>query len=188
MKMHTRGVSLVELLVALAILAILTAIAVPSFRAFSVSGRLTTQTNELLAAYQLARAEAIRLNTEVRLCRTANPGSNTCAGGNNTNVWTNWIVVRQANNAGAFDQVIRRSGIPANTVVRANAAITNNIISIRADGLARTAAGAPLNGVLQVCIAGAPPAENARTLLFRVSGVTLVRPNPTGVDCAQALP
>ena len=66
------GFTLVEFMIALSILAILVALAAPSFQEVMRQSRLTSQTNDLLGGLQSARAEAIRRNRTVRFCSTAN--------------------------------------------------------------------------------------------------------------------
>ena len=71
------GFSLIELMVTLAVAAILMAIATPSFIALINGNRLTSTANELVSSLQLARSEALRRNTQVRVCRSES--GNTCA-------------------------------------------------------------------------------------------------------------
>lgn len=63
-----RGVTLVELMVTLAIAAILVMIAVPSFRNITLSNRLTTAANQVVDAINMARVEAVKRNNFVQLC------------------------------------------------------------------------------------------------------------------------
>jgi type IV fimbrial biogenesis protein FimT len=72
------GVTLVELIFAMVILAILIAVAVPSFRGASLPSRLTSAANDLHASVQIARSEAIKNNSATVLC-TSTDGE-TCAG------------------------------------------------------------------------------------------------------------
>jgi type IV fimbrial biogenesis protein FimT len=55
-----RGFTLIELMVTIAVLAILLAVAVPSFQRASMNARLSAQTNELIASLKEARSEAAR--------------------------------------------------------------------------------------------------------------------------------
>lgn len=54
------GFTLLELMFALAVLGILLGIGVPSFITLTQNNRVTTQTNDLVTALNLARSEAIR--------------------------------------------------------------------------------------------------------------------------------
>lgn len=54
------GFTLVELMVTVAVLAILSTIAYPSFQSTIRSNRVATTTNELIASLALARSEAIK--------------------------------------------------------------------------------------------------------------------------------
>lgn len=82
-----RGFTLVELMVAIAVMAILLAIAVPSFNDASLGSKLNSIANEFVASAQLARSEAIKRNVQVTLC-ASNDGS-TCGG-----AWSDgWVVL-----------------------------------------------------------------------------------------------
>jgi type IV fimbrial biogenesis protein FimT len=86
---RARGFTLMEVLVALAIAAILFAIGVPMFRNASLGARLSAAANNLLASVQLARSEAIKRNVDVTVCASSDGA--TCAGGGG---WEQgWIVV-----------------------------------------------------------------------------------------------
>ena len=65
------GFTLIELMVTVAVLAILMAIGLPSFQNVMRSNRVATGTNEVIAAIALARTEAIRNNRGTSLCRSA---------------------------------------------------------------------------------------------------------------------
>jgi type IV fimbrial biogenesis protein FimT len=62
-----RGLTLIELMVTVGILAILVALAVPSFNAFLAKGRLSGAAEALAQDLQLARSEALRRNDDVRV-------------------------------------------------------------------------------------------------------------------------
>jgi type IV fimbrial biogenesis protein FimT len=73
MKNRSQGFTLIELMVVLAIAATILVIGVPAFNNFRVNGRLTNSVNDMLSATVLARTEAIKRQTSVALCPSANP-------------------------------------------------------------------------------------------------------------------
>lgn len=64
------GFTLVELMAALAIMAILFTFAIPSFNAVLKSNRLSTQANEFISTLNLARSEAIKRGDNVTITAT----------------------------------------------------------------------------------------------------------------------
>ena len=62
-----RGFSLLELMIVIIVAAILAAFALPSFRTYFVRNNLASSANNLLAAMNTARAEAIKRNANVRV-------------------------------------------------------------------------------------------------------------------------
>jgi len=65
-----RGFTLLELMVAIAVLAILATVGVPSFRALIQNNRVTTQANELVSALSFARTEAVKRGRNVEVVIT----------------------------------------------------------------------------------------------------------------------
>lgn len=82
------GFTLLELLVAIAVLAILLGVGVPGFFEIINNNRVTTQTNELVSALNYARSEAVKRGDPVSVCSSAD--GSTCAASTD---WSNgWIV------------------------------------------------------------------------------------------------
>lgn len=72
MRAYT-GFTLIELLVTLAVLAIISTMAIPAFGDMLERNRLTGQTNELVSVLNLARTEAIRRQLPVSVCPSGSP-------------------------------------------------------------------------------------------------------------------
>lgn len=62
-----KGFTLIELMVTVAVLAIVLSLGVPSFNSLIINNRLTTQANALVASINLARSEAIKRGVQVRV-------------------------------------------------------------------------------------------------------------------------
>jgi type IV fimbrial biogenesis protein FimT len=71
MKRTKRGFTLIELVITLAVLAILVAWGFPSLQESIKNNRMAAQNNEMIAILKYARTEAIRRNTDVRVVITA---------------------------------------------------------------------------------------------------------------------
>ena len=71
--LKSAGLTLIELLVALSIVAILAAVALPSFQYVIQSVQVGSAVNSFLADIRFARSEAIRRGGSVVLCRSDDP-------------------------------------------------------------------------------------------------------------------
>jgi len=88
MKRAQSAFSLIELMTAITVLAVLLAMTVPRFREFTRNNRVTAAHNDLVTAFTLARSEALKRATPVSVCASSNGTS--CTGGND---WAlGWIV------------------------------------------------------------------------------------------------
>lgn len=96
---RARGFTMIEMLMTIAIAAILTTIAIPSFRYITNSNRIASELNGLLGDLQLARAEAIKEGRTVTVCQS-NDGA-TCT--NSTSWQGGWIVFSDPINVGVYD-------------------------------------------------------------------------------------
>ncbi len=87
-----RGFTLLELMVTLAVAAIVLSVAIPGFGGFIQNNRAVTHTNDLVTALNLGRSEATRRGAPVLLCSSSD--GETCSGSND---WSSgWIIRRPA--------------------------------------------------------------------------------------------
>jgi type IV fimbrial biogenesis protein FimT len=106
---RSSGFTLIELMITVSVLAILLAIAAPSFTSFLASNRITSQTNELIGVMHLARAEAVRRGQTVTLLS---------GNGNADFAGAGWRVFVDLNGDGDLD-----TDAPADTPLRETGAL-----------------------------------------------------------------
>lgn len=106
------GFTLVELLIVIVVAAVVLAIGAPQFSEFRRNTRLSGVSNDLLAALQQARTEAIKRQRPVALCGSADPAADepVCSAG----AVSGWIVFEDVDGdcqrAAGEAPVIRREG------------------------------------------------------------------------------
>jgi type IV fimbrial biogenesis protein FimT len=93
---HLHGFTLVELMMTMAIAAIVLSIAVPSFQTFINNNRKTTSVNDLMTALSLARSTAITRRQQVTVCKSDDGA--TCKIGALSNWSQGWMMFANPNN------------------------------------------------------------------------------------------
>lgn len=182
-----RGVTLIELLVALTVLAILLGIAIPSFTSIINGNRLSSNTNELIGAISYGRIQAIRRSQHVVLCRSdnANIANPLCTNLANPVFWTGWILFVDPNNnqiRDAGETVLRTSAIIAPVQIYANGLIhtpttgRRDVLAVWSDGMVRLTTRQLVNAVIRVCQSTSLPSQNARDVSLDAGSRTSVAP------------
>ncbi|MFN3786316.1 MAG: GspH/FimT family pseudopilin [Thiothrix sp.] len=87
MQGRQTGVTLVELTVTLAVVAVLAAFAAPSIKAILESNRLTALNNQLVSSLNYARSEAVKRNYPVTMCVRNSAGTGCATSGGFENGW-----------------------------------------------------------------------------------------------------
>ena len=160
-----RGFTIIELLVTMVVLAIVAAVAVPSFSSMVTNNRMAGEINDLVATMHYARSEAITRGVSVVVCKSADGAACTAAGD-----WSQgWVIFTDTNNnqvvnAGAGDEVIRSIAGYSSTDAMTGTGNSANWISYNRNGFA------PLNNanILRLCDADAE--FEPRGLLFTTTG------------------
>ena len=142
MKRTVEGFTIIELMLAVALVAVLLGIGVPSFSRLIESNRLTTQINEFSTALNLARSEALKRSRRISLCRSVNGTSCNTAGGGGYH--TGWLVFVDTDGDGALDagEDLLRAGqalSAASTLRGTGSGNLDNYVSFLSSGLASEA-------------------------------------------------
>ena len=160
-----RGFSLMELMLTLVIAATLMGVAVPAFRGLINSNRVVTQSNDIVAALNLARSEAITRNAAITFCAADSSTSTSC----NTTAtnWAAWVVLNGT--------TLLRGGDINNygSTLKVFASLTNNTATYSSDGLARTGSTLINTEAITVCTTFTKIDKNIYTISpGRISTVT----------------
>lgn len=89
-RMKQRGFTLIEMLVTIAIVAIVAALATPAFRVFLVKRTVESALESLATDFRYARSEALKRGNFVTICRSSDGA--TCASSASANWKDGWIV------------------------------------------------------------------------------------------------
>ena len=158
------GFTLIELMIAIALVAILLATAVPALDDFTNDARQTGVINDFIASIHLARNTAITTNSRVTMCASASGAD--CEF---TSWDSGWIVFGDLNSNGSLDG--------GETIVSASAAAEGLSIQsgefpaalmYRPNGRAMTAALTGNSGEFAVC--DFRGADHAKVILVELSG------------------
>jgi type IV fimbrial biogenesis protein FimT len=147
-RRRTRGFTLVEFMVALALAAMVLGLAVPNMRLFIKNNRLSTASNDLLRSFNLARSSALLNQKDVVVCASSDPAATTpvCSYG----AFKGWIVFVDANanwQADGTEKILERHELlDASIIVKTD---NDGIESYNVNGFANpTAAKSPTRTIL----------------------------------------
>lgn len=155
------GLTLIELMAMLAVVAIIFTVGVPQLSIFFKGNRMVSNTNELLAGLNVARSEAIKAGQRVTICKSLNATSAAPTCDISGTGWeTGWFVfVDSDNTKGSYSSssdgaVLRVNGGASGDAVTISVDATDNIVnfvSFTSRGTPKLSNGAAQSGVFRVC-------------------------------------
>lgn len=156
-----------------AITAVLAAVGVPSWLAFSQKLQLSAASNAFVSGLHFARSEAIKRHDRVALCKSADGVVCAPAGG-----WDQgWIIFHDRNNNGLREepeQILRRQqALPAALKLSGNLTVAQ-YVSFVPTGATKLVGGGFQAGTLTVCWESGQTAQ-ARQIILNAAGRPRVR-------------
>lgn len=152
----SRGFTLVEVLVVVAIAAILTAMAIPSFSAATQNSRMVSEANNLLGAMNYSRTEAIRR------------GNNVLFGRRNGTDWNGgfvaWIDADSDNSWDAGEEI--RLWEPLHSSMSLSSGSTLTLFTFNSAGLVN------MSNTVTLTLCDNRTGETGRTLTLLISGMS----------------
>ena len=181
MKCRATGLTLVELMLVLAMMAVVTSLAAPSFRSLWVKRSVLLAAEALLSDFRYARSEALKRVRPVLVCQSSDGRSCT----RNSSAWADgWLVfvdsngsaqVDAANADGPAEELLRvQPALPALASIVSNVS-TGHSITYQATGFAKSAAQTMLFKP-----AGSELPDSIRALCISLQG--RARLGPAGAD------
>jgi type IV fimbrial biogenesis protein FimT len=181
MKILRSGFTLVELLITVAVVAIVLALAAPTLREVILNNQRSTQLNAIMSSLNVARAAAVQRGVNAIVCITDGATPPDCD--TSATTWEDgWIVFADNNGNGAYDNasedlIQAHAPLEDGATLRGDSAEVTRAITFNARGFCASCAEGT-EGVLQLCD---PRAEaEARGVSISRTGRAQVI---DGVDC-----
>lgn len=148
---HSRGFTLFELMLVLAVAGVLVGIGIPSLTQFVRANQMTAAANDLLTAIHMARAEAVKRRLPTEICFTTTPDAATPAcDGNGTQGWIAWVddanpdATHVNDNNGAVNAnepiLVRHGALPGNVRIVSKPAANAGYLAFMDTGFVKVAA------------------------------------------------
>ncbi len=171
-----RGFTIIELMIGIALLAVMATVAIPAFVGLVQNNQTITTANSFLDALSIARSEAVKRNQRVAVCGKSATQAACNATGNWEDGWTVFVDTDNGNDLDAGEIVILvEDGLPDGFTLREPSATYGDVITFQPTGetVQGLTAGLGSQAVFRLCRPDTDIAQS-RAINLRATGRSVV--------------
>lgn len=167
LRQKIAGFTIIEMIITVALLAVMVAVGVPGFGSLFQNNKLTEASNRFLSSITFARSEAINRNDSVTMCLLNDDGDNCDSDGRWEDGWMIWVDTNSSNTFNVGEEIAVEAPLPDNYTLRAD---NNNFTNSITFSPAGDATGDVANGteLFRLCN---PDADDTNARVIHMNGV-----------------